>query len=44
MEIDPRYADVVIRRYQEYSGKSAVLDEDGRTFEQVAQERRKRAI
>jgi DNA modification methylase len=44
MEIDPRYADVVIRRYQEYSGKSAVLDGDGRTFEEVAQERRERAV
>ncbi|MGA2725654.1 MAG: site-specific DNA-methyltransferase [Bryobacteraceae bacterium] len=44
MEIDPRYADVVVRRYQEYSGKSAVLDGDGRTFEEVAQERRERAV
>jgi DNA modification methylase len=43
MEIDPRYADVVVLRYQEYSGKSAVLDGDGRTFEEVAQERRERA-
>jgi DNA modification methylase len=43
MEIDPRYADVVVLRYQEYSGKSAVLDNDGRTFEEVAQERRERA-
>ena len=43
MEIDPRYADVVILRYQEYSGKFAVLDTDGRTFEEVAQVRRQRA-
>ena len=43
MEIDPRYADVVILRYQLYSGKFAVLDGDGRTFEEVAHERRERA-
>jgi DNA modification methylase len=43
MEIDPRYAEVAIWRYQEYSGKSAVLDGDGRTFEEVVRERRERA-
>jgi DNA modification methylase len=36
MEIDPRYADVICRRYQEYTGKQATLDGDGRTFEKVA--------
>ena len=39
MEIDPKYADCIVRRFQEYSGKSAVLDEDGRTFEVIAAER-----
>jgi DNA modification methylase len=39
MEIDPKYADVIVRRYQEYSGKSAVLDGDGRTFAETAQAR-----
>jgi DNA modification methylase len=43
MEIDPKYADCIVRRFQEYSGKSAVLDGDGRTFEIVAQERAKEA-
>jgi len=41
MEIDPRYADCIVRRYQEYTGKQAVLEGDGRTFEQTAEERRK---
>jgi hypothetical protein len=41
MEIDPKYADCIIRRYQEYTGKQATLEGDGRTFEEVAQERRK---
>jgi DNA modification methylase len=43
MELDPRYADVICRRYQEYMGKPAVLDGDRRTFDKVAQERHKEA-
>jgi DNA modification methylase len=39
MEIDPKYADVIVRRYQDYSGKLAVLDGDGRTYAEIAQER-----
>ena len=40
MELDPRYADVICQRYQEYVGKPAVLDGDGRTFDEIAAERR----
>jgi DNA modification methylase len=43
MEIDPKYADCIVRRFQEYSGKSAVLDGGGRTFDEIAQERRQEA-
>jgi DNA modification methylase len=43
MELDRRYADVICRRYQEYTGKRAVLDDDGRSFDEVASERRKEA-
>jgi DNA modification methylase len=39
MEIDPKYADCICRRWQDYTGKQAVLEADGRSFEQVAQER-----
>jgi DNA modification methylase len=39
MEIDPKYADCICRRFQEYSGKQAVLDGDGRTFDGVSLER-----
>ncbi len=35
--------DVIVRRYQDYSGKAAVLDNDGRTFHEIAQERLKEA-
>jgi DNA modification methylase len=41
MEIDPKYADCIIRRYQEYTGKQAVLEGDGRSFDEVARERQK---
>ena len=38
MEIDPKYADCIARRYQEYTGQLAVL-EGGGTFDEVALER-----
>jgi hypothetical protein len=41
MEIDPKYADCSVRRYQEYTGNQVVLEVDGRSFNDVAQERRK---
>jgi hypothetical protein len=43
MEIDPRYGDCIVKRWQEYTGKRAVLDTDGRTFDEIAQERTKEA-
>jgi DNA modification methylase len=39
VELDPKYVDVIIRRWQQYTGKQAVLDGDGRTFEEIAEER-----
>ncbi|MGC8761991.1 MAG: site-specific DNA-methyltransferase [Bryobacteraceae bacterium] len=41
MEIDPAYVDVIIRRWQEFTGKKAVVDSDGRSFEEIADERRR---
>jgi DNA modification methylase len=43
MEIDCRYAQVIIVRWQEHSGKTATLDEDGRSFAEIARERRNAA-
>jgi DNA modification methylase len=40
LEIDPAYVDVVVHRWQKLSGKQAVLDGDGRTFAEVAAQRR----
>ena len=43
LEIDPRYVDVIVTRWQGFTGKKATLDGDGRTFDEIAQERRKEA-
>lgn len=37
MELDPRYCDVIVRRWQEFTGKTATLESDGRTFAEVAE-------
>jgi len=39
IELDPRYVDVAIGRWQSLSGQKAILDGDGRTFAQIARER-----
>jgi hypothetical protein len=39
MELDLKYADVVVTRWQQLTGKQATLDGDGRTFEEIAVER-----
>jgi DNA modification methylase len=38
-ELDPKYAECIVRRWQEYSGKEAVLDGDGRTYAEISAER-----
>lgn len=39
VEIDPQYVDVVVRRWQDYAGRAAHRQQDGRTFEDIARER-----
>jgi DNA modification methylase len=41
MEIDPHYSDTTIRRWQEFTGNKALLEGDSRSFEKVADERRR---
>jgi DNA modification methylase len=41
MELDPEYVDVITQRWQTPAGKKATLDGDGRTFEEIARERRR---
>jgi len=38
LEIDPAYVDVAVRRWQTYTGKTALLD-TGESFEMVAEGR-----
>ncbi|MHC4262527.1 MAG: DNA-methyltransferase [Planctomycetota bacterium] len=39
MEISPAFVDVAVRRWEQATGKQAVLDGDGRTFAEIAEER-----
>jgi DNA modification methylase len=39
VEIDPRYVDVIVKRWQQFTGESAVLKADGRSFAEVAAQR-----
>jgi DNA modification methylase len=39
LEIDPTYVDVAVRRWQAYTGKSAVLAGSGKTFETIEEQR-----
>jgi len=39
LEIDPAYMDVIVRRWRRLTGKTAVLDGDGRSFDEIAAER-----
>ncbi len=39
LELDPRNVDVIVRRWQEFAGRQAVLAETGRTFAEMTAER-----
>jgi len=39
IELDPIYCDVIVQRYQAYTGKKATLESSGETFEQTAERR-----
>lgn len=36
MELEAKYCDVIINRWQDFTGKQATLEVDGRTFEEVS--------
>jgi DNA modification methylase len=40
IEISPAYCDVIVKRFQDFAGKAAALDGDGRTFNEVTAHRR----
>ena len=39
MEIDPTYCDVIVARWQDFTGKSAILEATGQEFNEVRRER-----
>ena len=39
MELDPKYVDVIVQRWQDYTGNKAVLDGEDRTFEDLRETR-----
>lgn len=39
LDIAPGYVDVIVRRWQNFTGKKAALDSDGRSFDEIAAER-----
>jgi DNA modification methylase len=39
VELDPKYVDVAIRRWQQYTGKIATLAPMGETFEEMSEAR-----
>ena len=42
-ELDPRYSDVIVQRWQNYTGKKVTLEAGGLTFEEIVKEREKAA-
>ncbi len=36
IELEPRYCDVIIRRWQEFTGREAKLESDGKSYSEVA--------
>ncbi len=40
LDIAPHYIDVIVRRWQKLTGHPATLENDGRTFDQIAEERK----
>jgi DNA modification methylase len=39
MELDPLYTDVIVMRWEKLTGRTAILDGDGRSYEEVRAER-----
>lgn len=39
MELDPKYCDVIVKRWQEFTGQKATLESSGQTFDDIATSR-----
>ncbi len=40
IELNPAYVDVAVRRWQDFTGQQAILEDDGRTFDEIADMRK----
>jgi DNA modification methylase len=43
VELNPAYVDVAVKRWQDFTGQQAILDGDGRTFDEIAGTRLQKA-
>jgi DNA modification methylase len=43
IELSPAYVDVAVKRWQDFTGQQAILDGDGRTFDEIAGARLQKA-
>jgi len=43
LELDPKYVDVIVQRWQDYTGNKALLDGEDRTFDDLKAHRQKRS-
>ncbi|MDE3038588.1 MAG: site-specific DNA-methyltransferase, partial [Pseudomonadota bacterium] len=39
IELDPKYCDVIVKRWQEFTGHAAVLESDGQSFDEIEAKR-----
>jgi DNA modification methylase len=39
MELDPKYCDVIVKRWQDFTGKQATHEETGKTFSEINNEK-----
>ena len=37
MELDPKYCDVIVKRWQQFTGKKAILEQTGQAYEELTQ-------
>lgn len=44
IELDPGYCDVIVNRWQEYTGEKAILESTGKTFEETQSDRSSQVI
>jgi hypothetical protein len=44
IELEPKYVDVIVRRWQEFTGETALLEGSDRSFAEVSQDRASRLL